>query len=233
MHSLPASEDILDSEMQIPWSVDDLEIVGYADVLDEAMVPSVVPPVFRLKSDNQRIFLPPYSLNAGFLCNAAESSPSALEHLRDSGEVTLIDSPFDARRDFCLWIDQSLEHHYEPLGEAERKMSSIADEEIVHAEAALSRGDLQEAERVSGIAISADDRRVEPLAIKAALCRIRGDAAGERLMAKLAAPALKDRFRLLVDAYAAGRKVGPPVPAAAGRRAMHGMACERPKPKAA
>jgi len=37
--------------MATPWNLDDLEIVGYADVLKETVLPSVVPPVFRLKTD--------------------------------------------------------------------------------------------------------------------------------------------------------------------------------------
>ena len=67
--------------MRIPWNVEDLEIVGYADVLDETMLPSVVPPVFRIKAEPQRAFLPPYSLNAGFLCNATEVPPVSYTHL--------------------------------------------------------------------------------------------------------------------------------------------------------
>jgi hypothetical protein len=45
---------------------------------------------------------------------------------------------------------------------------------------------------------------VEALAIKAAVCRLRQDPAGEGLMAKLAAPRLEERlFGLLVDHYCA------------------------------
>jgi hypothetical protein len=190
--------------MRIPWNVEDLEIVGYADVLDETMLPSVVPPVFRIKAEPQRAFLPPYSLNAGFLCNATEVPVSELEELRDSREITLFAPEFPARRDFELWIDQSSQLHYQPLDEAERNLSGIATEEIRHAENAFREGELSQAENHSGVAISADDRRVEPLAIKAAICRMRSDRAGERLMARLATPALEERlFNLLVDDYCA------------------------------
>ena len=65
--------------MPTPWNVDELEIVGYANVLNDDMLPSVVPPVFRLRSDTKRVLLPPYSFNAGFLCNATEVPQSELE----------------------------------------------------------------------------------------------------------------------------------------------------------
>jgi hypothetical protein len=37
--------------MATPRLITDLDIVGYATVLKDTMVPSIVPPVFRLKAD--------------------------------------------------------------------------------------------------------------------------------------------------------------------------------------
>jgi len=212
--------------MATPWNLDDLEIVGYADVLTETVLPSVVPPVFRLKADSQRAFLPPYSFNAGFLCNATEVFQSELEELRDSREITLFDNAFPARAGFELWVDQSFQWRYQPLDEAEQELRHIADEAIRKAEDALQKGDLQQAERLSGVAISADDRRVEPLAIEAAICRIQGNKTGEQLMAELAAPVLEERlFNLLVDDYCASRQQPAPAVQASGpRRPMQGVA---------
>src|ERR1035438_2026157 len=152
--------------MRPPWNLDDLEIVGYADVLKETMLPGVVPPVFRLKADAQRTLLPPYHLNAGFLYNATEIPRSELEELSASREITLFDDAFPARAGFELWVDQSFQWQYQPLDVAEQELRRIADEAIRNAEDALRRDDLRQAERLSGVAISADDRRVEPLAIR-------------------------------------------------------------------
>ena len=215
--------------MQTRWDVEDLEIVGYADVLDETMLPSVAPPVFRVKTEPQRALLPPYSLKGGFLYDATEVSACELESLRASREITLFDSALPTRSDFELWVDPSFQRHYEPLGEAERNLKRIATEEIRHAEDAFREGDLDRAERCSGVAISADDRRVEPLAIKAAICRMRNDKSGERLMARLAAPVLEERlFNLLVNDYCASRQQQAPAGSdfTPQRRPMRGMACE-------
>jgi hypothetical protein len=188
--------------MPTQWNVDDLEIVGYGTVLNDEMLPSVVPPVFRLRSDAKRALLPPYFINAGFLCNATEVSESELEDLRDSNEITLFDDVFAARAGFELWIDRTRQRHYQPRDEANRELSRIAADAIENSEQALRRGNAAEAERLSGVAISADDKRVEPLAIKAAIRRAQGSTAGERLMTELAAPVLEERlFKLLVDEY--------------------------------
>ena len=215
--------------MATPWNLDDLEIVGYADVLKETMLPSVVPPVFRLKTDAQRAFLPPYSFNAGFLCNATEVPGSEMEELRDSREITLFDDAFPARAGFELWVDQSFQCHYQRLDEVKRKLRAIAEEAIRNAEDALRRDDRQQAERLSGVAISADDRRVEPLAIKAAIRRTQRNSTGERLMAELAAPVMEERlFNLLVDDYCASRQQpAPAAPAPSRRGPMSNVACIR------
>jgi len=144
--------------------------------------------VYRLKANAHRALLPPYSLNAGFLCNATEVPGAELESLSDAREITLFDRPFPARRDFELWVDQTFQIHYEPLDVARKNLGLIADEAIENAEKALRNGDLQQAERLSGVAISADGRRVEPLAVKAAIRRKQNNKADERLMAELAAP---------------------------------------------
>ena len=215
--------------MRLPWNLDDLEIVGYADVLKETMLPSVVPPVFRLKADAQRTLLPPYHLNAGFLYNATEVPRSELEELSGSREITLFDDAFPAHAGFELWVDESFQCHYQPLDVAEQELRRIADEAIQGAADALRRDKLPQAERLSGVAISADDRRVEPLAIKAAIRRIQNNKTGEQLMAELAAPVLEERlFTLLVNVYyASWQQSAPTAPnSSPPRRPMRGVACE-------
>lgn len=220
--------------MPTQWNVDDLEIVGYGNVLNDDMLPSVVAPVFRLRSDATRASLPPYFFNAGFLCNATEVSQSELEDLRDSNEITLFDDAFPARAGFELWIDQAFQRHYQPRDEANRELSRIAAEAIENATDALHRGNLEEAERLSGVAISADDTKLEPLAIKAAIRRRKGNDAGERLMTELAAPVLEERlFKMLVDNYCRAIACNEPTEAATApvpRRPMHMMACLRAAP---
>src|ERR1035437_332313 len=215
--------------MEAPWNLDQLEIVGYEDVLKETMLPSVVPPVFRLKADAPRTLVPPYFFNAGCLYNATEIPRSELEELGGSREITLFDDSFPAHAGFELWVDQSFQWHYQPLDEAKQELRRIADRAIQIAEDALRKGDLRQAERLSGVAISADDRRVEPLAIKAAIRRIDKNKTGEQLMAELAAPVLEERlFNLLVDHYCASRQQPTPaVPDSSPRRPMSNGACIR------
>jgi len=213
--------------MRPSWNIADLEVVGYANVFGETMLPTVAPPVFRFKADATRALLPPYHLNGAAVYNATAVSQAELEELRAAREITLFDDSFAAQANYELWIDQSFQRHYQPLDEAESELGRIAERAIHEAEEALRQGNLADAERLSGVAISANDRRVEPLAINAAISRLNGDAAGERLMAELAASALEARlFKMLVDEYCkAAPRRKPAAPASDSGSPMRQMAC--------
>jgi hypothetical protein len=189
--------------MKSPVPIDGLEIVGYANVLLDSMLPSIVPPVFRLKGNPDEVFVPPYVFNAGYLCNATALSASELKALEENREITLLEGePFAAQRDFELWLDQARHRHYEPRTQADATLLALAKDHIQKAEQALKDGKTADAERLSGVASCADDRLLEPLAIKAALRRLRKDATGEGLMTKLAASRMTEGvFRTLVDFY--------------------------------
>lgn len=215
--------------------VNELEIVGYAEVLKESMLPSIVPPVFRLKTGLRSALLPPYFFNAGLLCNATEVPWPEVEALKEAGEITLFDEPIPAQPGCELWVDQSQDWHYEPRGQVDKTLDEIAIASIENAEAALRAGNLGEAERLSGVAISANDRRVEPLAIKAAIRRVQRSTSGEALMAELAAPALEGRpFGVLVtDYYLSIQMPAQESAHPQSRRSMQGVATVKPLDKAA
>ena len=150
-------------DMADPIQIDGLEIIGYADALTATMVPSIVPPVFRSKQLPRSVYLPPYHMNDGFLFNASVVSQSELDDLGRSEEITLFPTqPINAQRDFDLWLDQDFQSHYEPRLAAAEALRKIAEDHIAKAGAALKRGALTEADRLSGIAVSANDRRWQP-----------------------------------------------------------------------
>ena len=186
--------------MLSPCPVNDLEIVGYANVLNARMLPSVVPPMFRLRAEPQRILLPPYSFNGGYLCNAAEVSAAELKALAEAGEVTLFPQPIAAQADWELWVDETFQPRYEPQDQARTNLDQIAETSRAASIKMFQQGNLVEADRLASIANSANDRKVDGLVIKAAIRRTRGDINGELLMEDLALPTV-DRvlFRQMVD----------------------------------
>jgi hypothetical protein len=223
--------------VRTPFPISDLEIVGYANLLAETMLPSIVPPIFRRRDNPDEVFVPPYLFNGGHLCNATALSDDEISALAQNGEVTLFrGEPLAAMTGFELWLDQQGQSHYEPRAEADAHLLAIAQGHIAKAEEALRNGNRQEAERYCAVALCADDRLVDPLAIKAAIRRLDADATGEQLMAKMAAPRVTERpFRAMVNAYAALPRSAPagaapaPKPGSdlSGRRPMYGVAALR------
>lgn len=215
--------------MTPPLPVNELEILGYSNVLTKNALPSVVAPVFALRSDPERTFLPPYLFNAGSLCNSTEVPHSELRDLAASNRITLFEQAFPARADFDLWIDESFRTHYERRGEAKRNLQVIAEGAISRADKALRAGDWDQAEVLAGTAISADDRQIAPLVIKAAIRRKKGDLAGERLMARLAERTVQPiMFEQLVSLYVSGPQIKPAARATSSVSSrVRGMASEQ------
>lgn len=162
-----------------------LEIVGYANRLAPSMYPAVVPPVFRVRGA-ERILLPAFVIRGGFVCDATEREAGDLTALNEACEITLFAAPRDARPDFELWIDEAGHDHYEPIPEASATLRRIAEGRIASALGAFRSGDHAAAKEHCRVAICADDRLVEPLAIRAAIARREKDRGAERLMEKLA-----------------------------------------------
>lgn len=209
MPKLYPPEAILKS-MAIPWRVEDLDIIGYADALDRTMLPSIVPPVFRVRSNPSLHLLPPYFFNAGCLYNAAEVEAQEIRELKNREEITVFDESFPAQVGFELYIDQEFQPQYKLREIVNSELLAIAVKYIAQAQAEFRNGSFAEADRLAGIAISADDRLVEPLVIMAAIHRANHDVAGEQLMASLAPSTVTESsFQELVDAMS--RSIKSPV----------------------
>ena len=199
--AMPKSPAAILMAMAIPWRVENLDIVGYADALDETMLPSIVPPVFRLRSEPRRHFLPPYFFNVGCLHNATEVDAQEIRELSNNEKITVFDKSFPAQVRFELYIDQKFQPQYKSREVINSELRAIAVKHIAEAQAALSGGSLDEANRLAGIAISADDLLVEPFVIMAAIHRAKHDVVGEQLIASLAPSTVTESsFQELVDA---------------------------------
>lgn len=188
--------------MPAPYPILGLEIIGYANRLNASMLPAVVPPVFRVKVESDRILLPAFVIHQGFVCDATERLFTEAGHLVDAAEITLFKKPLDAQRDFELWIGLGEIPHYEPIPDAKFKLRKIALEHIGLAEAALRNKDFARAEDYCRIALCADDKIIDSLAISAAIARRTGDPGSERLMEKLALGRVTPQgFRFMTDGF--------------------------------
>ena len=189
--------------MPNPFPITTLEVIAYASRLTDSMLPAVVPPVFRMKGASARILLPPFTMRDDMLHDATEVTETHLKAIDEAGEVTFLEQPLDARPDFELWVELDGTVRYEPVRDASTTLRAFAMERVQLAMDALAANDLGGAANHSRIALNADDRLMEPLAISAAIARRKNQKGEERLMEKLAQTYLTSKgFEHLVHGFA-------------------------------
>jgi hypothetical protein len=210
--------------MMGPVAIERLQVVGYADVLSNTVLPSIVPPIFAMTTDPDLILLPPFQIQGDSVWNAKVVSRAEAEAMQRAQEITLFEQPLSAHVDHQMYVDLDLCHHYLPKERADTALAEIASRNLHLAQAAFQRGDLEKAEKHAGIAFCADDRNVSPLVIKAAIRRLRNNRAGEQLMASIAAPWLDESdFAALVDRHLSEARSASVVPPTHAKRSP--MAC--------
>lgn len=187
-----------------PIQLNDLDVIGYADVLPEGKGPAVVPPVFQHRTEPARCFAPPFRVAGNWLIEPQCIAINELRDLEADESVTLPkDFKHPARPDYQLWVDENGAVRYEPSSEARRNQNRIHLAHLGAAVSALHEGRIEEARRLAGVALAANDRAVEPRALIAALHALRGETVQARFMRKSAEQAGTngDSFTLLVKNY--------------------------------
>lgn len=183
--------------------LNELDVIGYATSLSEQMVPTTVAPVFARRADPDKVLFPPFVISSGYVCNGSLGSIEEFECFAARGQVTGIQPRLPAQPDHELWIDADMMPHYDPIDVANETLGKIATDHIDAAKVALKQGYLDKADHLAGVALCADDRRLEPLAIRAAIRQRQGRTTAVRVMAKLASPSYtRDVFDTVMEHFA-------------------------------
>ncbi|MCK5805328.1 MAG: hypothetical protein KAI66_21035, partial [Lentisphaeria bacterium] len=122
--------------MDAPFQIESLEVVGYATSLSEAMVPTLVTPVFRIREKPETIVFPPFVIHQGLVRDGTAGTAEELGQFVSKGDITLLPQPCPAQAVYELWVDDSITAHYEPMDDVDRKLGEIAErsmKDAVHA----------------------------------------------------------------------------------------------------
>jgi hypothetical protein len=187
----------VDTELIIQLEV--LEIVGYADQLTPEALPSLVTPVFRLKSNPERFLFPPFRLDAQYVYNGTWDGPGRWDSLVKTGNMTSFESPISAKHDFQLWIDEQNRPQYSPRAQAHADLEAISNARVEQAKQALMSGDLNGAEQLATQAFNADDRSTEALVVKGAIRKRLGKDRNLAFLVSLAHGVSPQSFMVLID----------------------------------
>ncbi len=157
--------------------LDGLNILGYAESLGDRLVPHIVPPVYQLRDDPDKLLFPPFRLAGAEVLGGSIGTQAQMDQFVREGKCTRTDKPILARPDHELWIDQNMQPRYEPFDVAENTLRQIAEDEAERGRQLCVQGEFEQAEKAANTALAADDRLVDPLVIKAAIARRQGNKA--------------------------------------------------------
>lgn len=188
-----------------------LDVVGYADVLPAGHGPVVVPPVFCTRTEPARYHVPPFQIAGNWLLDPQVISRNEADELACQGELTLPDGfRREAQPDHRLWVDLDGILRYEPALVVGQQLQARFRQQLDIAEAALRAGELERAEKAAGIALAAQDRAVEPMALLAACHALRGEGAEVALMKESAEQAGHSSARFLKQVEGYLEAMSPP-----------------------
>ncbi len=182
-------------------ALENLELIGYADVLGRDLWPAVVPPVFR-ETKSGKVLAPPFRTHGDHVYGGVWDTYERWLELVARNEMTELKSPLQARPDHELWIDLAGKVRYEPRHKARKALQELSSQYLSMAQEKLKTDDLSEAENLAQRAINANDHQVDALALSAAVCRAQRREDNFTLLRRLAAPFCDgDSFDQIVRRY--------------------------------
>ena len=143
--------------------------------------------------------LPPFRLDVNCAYGGTWDGMSRWQSLIKTGNMTELDETIPAQNDHQLWIDEDNQPRYEQRSMAHKNLETIAAERVGEAQEALSRDDLETAERLATTAFNADDRNIDALVVKAAIRKLQEKPRHIAFFASLAHGITPDHFTTLVE----------------------------------
>ena len=153
----------------------DLEVVGIADTLGRAVQPRLLPPVYRTK-DGATVLYPPYSFVPGGIVPSMECpADDFAERVRLEQMTELPAQP--ARERWLLWVDDRQKVRYQSNYTVQTAFDKLFALHLSTARAAIEKlnPDLDTAYRHAAIAHAVVPDHLDPLVIRGAIQKYRGD----------------------------------------------------------
>ncbi|KKN13651.1 hypothetical protein LCGC14_1004230 [marine sediment metagenome] len=180
------------------FDLDCLQVVGYADKLNSALVPTAVPPIFQeRRGPNSSVVMPPFRLVGPVVQTNILGTQRDLDRAVQGGKATLLASARPARPEHLLWIDADMQPHYEEV--SRNGLVKLARAARGRAERAAAQNDLAEAAQHIGEAIAADPTDPNSFAIKAVLLQRTPDADLVEVLFAASPVDDRERFQTLMD----------------------------------
>ncbi len=151
--------------------VQDLDVIGYADVVPPELWPRVVPPVFQRRDAPGEAFAPPSRVEGARLVMAHRLTRAEFDAAVARAEATALGTPPAARPAHVLWLDEEGRARYEPAERVAEHLKRLSRERQRAAEDALVARRHEDAARLAQTALNADVKNLAALLVKGVVAR--------------------------------------------------------------
>lgn len=153
--------------------IKDLEIVGYADVLFDESLPTIVPPIYRNMKTNEYL-LPPFNYWWDGVYNEHEVfgeivSESKFKEYHTADKLSVLFHflrPTTVYLDHEMWVDTGFNVHYEPRIVVIQKLKAISIECVRNGIIKFLENNFEDAIKLAQNAICANETNTESSLLK-------------------------------------------------------------------
>jgi hypothetical protein len=212
------------------WSLLNLDIIGFASVLETPVLPRVLAPVFRDRTKPETVLLPPFTVVGDEVFNAGLTTMSELDSFVAQKKVTLVEHPIAAKVRHELWVDDKGAVSYSSKPAVKQALEQIFSTHLAAANDELAAKHYDAACEHAAVARAVMPAHIDPLVIRAAAELMTGQTSRLGFTKDIARHYLSPaEFDQLVQERAGGQSAAE----VRGATVMKGAAVRRPKLQAA
>tara|TARA_R110002049_G_scaffold123907_1_gene279248 strand:+ start:803 stop:1456 length:654 start_codon:yes stop_codon:yes gene_type:complete len=149
------------------FTLTDLDIIGFASIIETLTLPRVLAPVFQVRTQQDTVLLPPFTVNGDEVFNVTVSNRAEFDALCAQEKLTPLAPAIPAKVNHDLWVNPDGQTAYQPKAEVKRTFNRLFTEHLNLAEEKLAAGDNDAACRHAAIARALKPAHLDPLIIRA------------------------------------------------------------------
>lgn len=155
-------------------TLSDLDIVGFASIIETPTLPRVLAPVFQKRQEPDFVVLPPFSLVADEVFNFKESNQAGLAALVSQEKITRLSEPIPAHSNYDLWVNPHGNVAYARKWEVKKAFKEIFESSMALAKTELNARRYTAASQHAAVARAVNPIHIDPLVIRGAAERLLG-----------------------------------------------------------
>ena len=148
-------------------TLQNLDIIGFASIVETPTLPRVLAPVCRDRTSPDSVILPPFTVIGDEVFNFHAADMAEFGSLVAQEKLTRLPAPIAAKVNHDLWVNSDGQVTYEPKAEVKKAFQRLFKDHLALAEQCLSDKEYEAACQHAAIARAVNPVHLDPLIIRA------------------------------------------------------------------